>query len=326
MIREILPGVYQSEIPMPNNPLKALNSYLIKGNRRNLLVDTGFNLPECYTVQIEFIEELGLNWADIDFFISHLHADHSGLVSALATEASKIFCSEIDGDIIECLGTKAYWDAADAFYEQIGYPPDYFKAQRGGFQKSIPAIAQPFSYLNESDILHYGGYHFECIMTPGHTPGHICLYEPKKKFLLAGDTILSGISPNITIRLDYNDALGDYLNSLDKLDAMEIDMVLPGHRGIIYDHHSRIAELKEHHRVRLDEVMVILNQGPMNGYQVANRMHWDMTYNTWDDVSIYQQWFATGEAVAHLEHLYRLRLIEKKQVDHKILYQLPSSR
>ena len=44
MIECILPNIYRIEIPLPKNPLKALNSYLIKDPRRNLLVDTGFNL------------------------------------------------------------------------------------------------------------------------------------------------------------------------------------------------------------------------------------------------------------------------------------------
>lgn len=324
MIREILPGIFQLEIPLPNNPLRVLNSYLIKGIGKNLLVDTGFNWPECYQAQIGAIKTLDLDWANIDFFITHLHADHSGLVFILAGKSSQIFSSEVDWHIIKNAGTNEFWERTDAFYESHGYPAEYLKVQRGSFQDAIPSVIKPVTYVQEGERLYYGEYQFTCISTPGHTPGHMCLYEVEKKLLIAGDMILSNISSNITARPNVDDALGDYFNSLDKLDAMDIDMVIPGHRSIIYDHHQRIAELKEHHQVRLNEVIKILEKGPMNGYQVASKMHWDMVYNKWEDVSIYQQWFATGEVVAHLEHLYQLRLVEKKQVGNKIIYQLPS--
>jgi len=319
-----MPGIYQLHIPLPNNPLKVLNSYLIRGRDHSLLVDTGFNWPECYAAQIESIKQLGLDWNQIDFFITHLHADHSGLVFVLSTDNSQIFCSETDGYIIENAGTEAFWEKADAFFKSHGYPAEYLKAQRSSFQGAIPSAAKPINYVKEGDILNYGDYRFTCISTPGHTPGHMCLYEADKKFLIAGDMVLSNITSNITARLDVEDALGNYLDSLDKLDAMEIAAIIPGHREIIYDHHSRIAELKKHHDVRLKEVMSILGHGPMNGYQVASRMTWDMVYDRWEDVASYQQWFATGEAVAHLEHLHHLHMIEKKQVDGSIVYQLPS--
>ncbi len=326
MTREILPGIYQLDIPLPNNPLKALKSYLIKGEDRSLLVDTGFNWPECYGAQMDAMEELAIDWNQIDIFVTHLHADHSGLVFVLASESSKIFCSEIDGHIIENASTDEFWERADAFYKSHGYPAEYLKAQRGSFQGAIPSVVKPITYVEEGDKLDYGDYHFACISTPGHTPGHMCLYEPEQKFLIAGDMILSNISSNITARFNVDDALGNYLGSLNKLDAMEISMIFPGHRNIIYDYHQRIVELKEHHKARLEEVLGILKQGPMDGYQVASRMHWDMVYDTWDDVSSYQQWFATGEAVAHLEHLYCLKLLEKKIFEDKIVFQLPSSR
>ena len=47
MVKEIIPNIYSIPVPLPNNPLKELNAYLIKGPDRSLLMDTGFNLPEC---------------------------------------------------------------------------------------------------------------------------------------------------------------------------------------------------------------------------------------------------------------------------------------
>ena len=46
-MKEIIPNIYSIPVPLPNNPLKELNAYLVKGSQRSLLIDTGFNLPEC---------------------------------------------------------------------------------------------------------------------------------------------------------------------------------------------------------------------------------------------------------------------------------------
>ena len=47
MIEEVAENIYRIEVRMPGNPLKALNSYFIRGDEQDLLIDTGFKLPEC---------------------------------------------------------------------------------------------------------------------------------------------------------------------------------------------------------------------------------------------------------------------------------------
>ena len=72
----------------PGNPLKALNCYVIKGKDRNLIVDTGFNRKECYEAMQQNLEELAVDLGKTDIFLTHLHADHTGLVARLASESS----------------------------------------------------------------------------------------------------------------------------------------------------------------------------------------------------------------------------------------------
>jgi glyoxylase-like metal-dependent hydrolase (beta-lactamase superfamily II) len=76
MIEEIAKSLYKIEVPLPNNPLKSINSYIIKDQSRNLIIDTGLNLPECKDVLLSAIERLHLDLNKTDFFITHLHADH----------------------------------------------------------------------------------------------------------------------------------------------------------------------------------------------------------------------------------------------------------
>jgi len=91
MIEELLPDLYRVEVPLPRSPLKALNSYIIKGNGRFLIVDTGMNREECLIPMRSALEKLNIDLEKTDFFITHLHADHSGLVGKLSTDSSKVY-------------------------------------------------------------------------------------------------------------------------------------------------------------------------------------------------------------------------------------------
>ena len=84
MVEEISKNLFRAEIPLPRNPLKYTNSYIIKSADRNLIIDTGLNMQECKDAMQTALDELGIDLARTDFFITHLHADHFGLVGSLA--------------------------------------------------------------------------------------------------------------------------------------------------------------------------------------------------------------------------------------------------
>ena len=91
-----------------------------------------------------------------------------------------------------------------------------------------------FTLVEDQDAITVGDYNFTCIHTPGHTKGHMCLYEADKKIFISGDHILYKITPNISIWTDEYDALKDYLDNLNKVGKLEVDLVLPAHRKSIY--------------------------------------------------------------------------------------------
>ena len=94
--------------------------------------------------------------------------------------------------------------------------------------------------------------------------------------------------------------MGNYLNSLDRIAALDVEVVLPGHRNIIHDCQGRINELKNHHQARLANVLDILGSQRLTGTQVAKQMKWDLTIKEWHDFPWGQKLFAVGEAMSHL--------------------------
>ena len=302
MCKEILPGLFRLKIPLPESPLKFLNSYVIRDSKKNLIIDTGLNRRECLEAMTAGLLQIGVNPAESDIFVTHLHADHFGLVTRLATDTTQIYFSRPEKELMES------WEGFDAM---IGY------AGRNGFPENElrsaldqhPAAKYGSDWipemkvLDDGDAVQVGDYHFRCVTTPGHTIGHTCLYEPDKKILICGDHILIDITPNIQCWSDSQNPLKHYLASLDKVAALEVDLALPGHRRLIEDHRARIEELKQHHSQRLNEVLDILEKTPQNAFQVASRMTWDIKAESWNEFPVAQRWFATGEAIAHLRYL-----------------------
>ena len=156
--------------------------------------------------------------------------------------------------------------------------------------------------------------------TPGHSPGHTSLYEANHKILVAGDHILFDITPNIAHWLEMEDALGQYFASLEKVNALAVQLVLTGHRRLVHDLPRRVRELQEHHGRRLNEVLVALGDGAKDVLQIAPHIKWDITAKTWEEFPPPQKWFAFGETMAHVRYLEANGKVRRKSQNGVIKY------
>jgi glyoxylase-like metal-dependent hydrolase (beta-lactamase superfamily II) len=304
MIDEVWPSIFRMEIPLPDNPLKAINSYVIKGEDRFLMIDTGMNRPECMEVMQASLRKLRVDLEKTDFFVTHLHADHFGLISELVTKSSRVYFNFPDAEVMREINL---WEKMTASASLNGFPDKDLQeaVKRHPGRRYHAQGPVDLTLLREEDQVRIGPYRFRCVETPGHTRGHMCLYEPEVKIFFSGDHILNDITPNISrwAEAENEDPLRQYLKSLDKIIPFDIDWVLPGHRTLFQNHRVRIQELKEHHETRAAEALSILKNGNQTGYQVASQMSWDITCKSWDDFPPAQKWFAGGETMAHLQYL-----------------------
>lgn len=304
MTESLPPDIYRLEIPLPHNPLKALNSYLIRGKDRNLLIDTGFNQPECREAMDAGRRRLGFSTEDTDIFVTHIHGDHCGLVHYLATPRTRVFCDAYTARAFTG-SASGYWSYFNQLLVQGGLE-GITHADHPGYRFGSQRVSN-VKQVKDGDIIAVGDYQLHCISTPGHAPDHMCLYEPERRFLFSGDHILGTITPNNTLWEQpwtaSRDLLQEYLDSLTKIEKLDIRLTLPAHREMITDCRRRIQELREHHRQRLQDILEILGREKMYGAQVASKMRWDMRGRRWEQFSAAQKIFATGEALSHLTHL-----------------------
>jgi len=322
LVEEILLNLYRIEVPLPRNPLKVLNSYVIKDDGKSLIIDTGMNREECLSVLSSGLKELAVDLAQTDIFVTHLHADHYGLVATIATATSKVYLHRADAKILQA--EPGIWQDYAHFALINGFPESELQKaiqSHPGVKYSVKGRVS-FHSLRESDVLKIGGYSFKCIETPGHTPGHMCLYEPEKKLFISGDHILGDITPNISLFSEDENPLKEYLRSLDKVYDFDVKLVLPGHRTAFTTFRERIRELKHHHEVRANEVLSILRaDNHKDAFQIASKMTWDMV-GPWDLFPVTQKWFATGEALAHLKYLEGEGRVKKEKSRQKVVFSL----
>jgi len=323
MIDEMLPGVLRMQVPLPRSPLKATNCYAVLDRERPLIIDTAFNRPECRDSLLALLDEAGLRPDSVDFFITHLHADHSGLAASFARNGTVIYFNEQDCPLAR--PADAHWEWMGGVYESHGLP---LSVSREAMEKHPgriygPERDFPYTVVHDGQRLRKGPYTLRCVQTPGHTPGHMCLLIEEADVLFCGDHILGDITPNITMWSGMKDSLGSYLLSLDMTARLGLKCALTGHRSAVNDVGKRIRELKEHHDRRLQEVVAALRDGEKDAATVTPRISWDLRYEAWDDVHPVQKLFATGEAIAHLQYLEARGAVLSRTDNGRILYRLP---
>lgn len=306
MIKKITEDIYLIEVNLPGSPLRVLNSYLILGER-NLLIDTGFNQQECFKTLTDDLKELGVDMRKTDIFLTHFHTDHSGLVSSIATDETTIYIGDLDRHLLErTSGDHTYWDDMTNRYVKEGLSMEAAieNMTKNPARIYITEYKYPYTSVFDGDTIQVGKYTFRCVYTPGHTPGHTCLYCEKEELIFLGDQLLYDITPNITMWLMMEDSLRQYLNSLEKIKKLSVKTALVGHRTNLPRFYERIEELKVHHAQRLsDTYQVVAGEQGLNASQIAGRMKWSIRAKNWDEFPSPQKWFALGETLAHLNYL-----------------------
>jgi glyoxylase-like metal-dependent hydrolase (beta-lactamase superfamily II) len=333
---EILPGIYQLLTPFPQytfEDAKAMRRqleehprvtkglpyvlpYMVRSNGDTMLIDCGWNTDSAYEALEAGMKEHGSHPTEVrDLFITHVHPDHYGMAGRLKRLTDcQVLLHEKDSEVINAryLAPKGLTDDMSRFMVMNGVPPldtpTMAQGSMGMIDKVAPVPAD--RELKGGETLHVGSFYFEVIWTPGHSPGHICLYEPNHKILFTGDHILPTITPNVSIHTQtHGSPLGDYMRSLEKLEHLDVKYVLPAHEFDTKDLPKRIREIEAHHEERLEEMLNCVDRGGSTAWEVAGRVKW--ATGMLADFEPFMQRAAVGETLAHLEYMFEQGQLSK---------------
>lgn len=309
MATQIVDGIYQLKVPIPNNPLEATNVYLLKGDKFATLIDTGWDSETAFNSLNRQLAEIGVGFQDISqIIITHAHFDHYGLAGKIKQLSNaKIYMHQLDQEIFRTryAVSEEFLHRAGQWFRINGVPAAMLEALHmpiRGFREAVPA--QPDILLNGDETLASGIFNLKVIWTPGHSPGHICLYEPVQKILFSGDHVLPVITPNISLSA-YSDGnpLGDYLKSLFTVKNLAAALVLPAHENVFSNLSERVDEILHHHKMRSAEILKVLNHNEMTAYQISNLVTWmpEQAGVNFIDLMPIAKLAAVSETLAHLK-------------------------
>jgi glyoxylase-like metal-dependent hydrolase (beta-lactamase superfamily II) len=227
--------------------------------------------------------------------VTHMHPDHVGGARDVAalTGAPGYQGREDHAHCVQGWGTRnperfaRHWLAHGMPESSV----EGLLADSGRLTAAVHFVERPDRLLEPGDDV--DGWRVELLR--GHADGHIVLL--RDGVLIAGDTILVGITPAIGLYPDSRpDPLGDYYASLRRIEELAPRVAYAGHKEPVHDPAGRAREIRAHHDARLDRAEAALDDDPRSAYDVSLALFED-------ELSPTLRRFATAESLAHLERL-----------------------
>lgn len=304
-VERVRPGLWSVPVPLPI-VLRYVLVYAFETDRGVYIVDAGWNTDEAFAALDHGLAQAGFSVADVrGVMVTHIHPDHYGLAGRIReTSGAWIALHPADAALIHDRYEEPgdLLDRMGAWLRRLGAPDDEIDGLRNVSMpvRQFVRFATPDVLLEDGDRPDIPGWDVTAVWTPGHSPGHLCFWEPANKLMLTGDCVLPRITPNVGLNPQAgDDPLGDYLRSLDRLERYD-GAGLPAHEWRFDSLPARTRELREHHEARLREVIAAIDDGCETVWEIAPRMDWS---RPWDDVDRFTRRAAISEAMAHLRHL-----------------------
>lgn len=314
----IAEGVYLLTAPFPEgwfppgSPVATL-CYLVRQNSGWLMIDAGLNHRDCFNSLCRQLAVLGIPLNDIRWLVvTHFHPDHFGLAGRItAASGATLVMHQRDWNMVQMVaGAAKSWseDELAGWARSLGIQTSELDGYRQVVDfgtRLFPPGVEPGLLLAGDDEPVGDTGHLRAILTPGHSPGHICVYDDARKIIFTGDHVLLEITSHISPSFaSGDDQLGEYLQSLKRMKGLDARLVLPAHERPFARLGRRVDELLRHHEKRLDQVLASVGHRALTVREVASQVEW--VVGLWDQMNGMDRLLAIMETLAHL------RLLEER--------------
>ena len=300
LLTEVAPGVHELRLPIPFED-GHVNVFLLPDGAAVDLVDCGMNAPESLDLLREAMRRVAGDGAGLRrLLVTHIHPDHYGAAGVLTHDwGAQLYLHRLEIPMVHprYLELDALVAEVHRYLLANGVPESEAEVMQNAsrsFAKSVTTAPIPIP-LDGAETLEMGTRTLRVEWTPGHSPGHVCLFDPGDRLLFAGDQLLPEDTPNIGLHPQSTpNPLADFLESLSRLASLQPALVLPAHGRPFSRAAARVEELREFHERRKRRILEILGDRTVSAWEVALGL-WGHREHHWE------QRLALQEALAHLQ-------------------------
>jgi glyoxylase-like metal-dependent hydrolase (beta-lactamase superfamily II) len=303
--REVAPGVHWLRMPLPY-ALDHINLWLLEDGDRLVIVDCGLGDAPTRELWQRIFDGFFAGRAGTRVIATHLHPDHAGNAGWLTQRFdAPLWMSQADFLMAHAWRDDAAGYSVEAMVAHLarnglaGERLEGLASRGNNYARVVPEFPRTYRRIMDGETLAIGGRAWRVIMGYGHAPEHASLHCAELDVLISGDMLLPRISTNISVMQVDPDAnpLALFLASLRRLGDLVPagTLVLPSHGLPFRGMRERVAQLEEHHRLRLGELEDVCGEPRAAADVIGTLFRREL-----DD---HQTFFAMGEAIAHLNYL-----------------------
>src|SRR5687768_325929 len=274
----VLPGVWRLRLPLPWPGVPHCNAWALASGDGVVLVDTGMHEPGSMAHLERALEQAGLRIDHVRLVVcTHAHVDHCGQAPAIRERTgAEVWMHPAHGHLHANDETPEQTIARRVeVARQSGVPEaplrrwaEQRRAMGNGLSGELTVDRDLVPGVTVSSDL--GDW--QVVETPGHAPSHVCLYQPGRRLLLSGDHLLGRVS----LYFDEGhtpDPVGEFLEGLDRVAALDARLALAGHGRPFTDVAGHVAANRRLVAERLDAVRAALAEGEATPFELAGRVY-----------------------------------------------------
>ncbi len=273
----VLPGVWRLRLALPWPGVPHGNVWAVAADGGIVLFDTGIG-GRGRMRQFELaLAQVGFAIEDVRLVVcTHSHTDHYGLAAPILEAAGCELWMHPAWEHVRLLAD----DPAAALEQRIevarqsGVPAEAlerYREARGDAETGIDAIVEPDRELLPGVEVETDLGAWQVHETPGHAPSHVVLHQPERRLLISGDHLLG----RTVLFFDHGhtpDPVGEFLGSLDEVEPLGVDLVLPGHGRPFRDPEVKIAEARRQVEELIGKVRAALGEGERTGFEIVGEI------------------------------------------------------